>query len=382
MAGIYIHIPFCKRKCHYCNFFSVASEKLKKGFMDALYKEIEQQKDYLGDNTVKTIYFGGGTPSVLSHREIYNSVFTISNVFRVDDDAEITIEVNPDDVDEKWVEEIKRTQVNRISMGVQSFKDDDLKYLNRLHDAGSAIRAIELFINTGYENISIDLIYGIPTLSDEQWKKNLEQFFELDLPHLSAYALTVESKTALNWLIQKRKTAGIDEKKIASQFRILQKMTADQGFIHYEISNFSRKGFYSKHNSIYWLGDHYLGLGPSAHSFNGHSRQWNISNITRYIEQVNVKTEVFEKEVLTEEQRYNEYIMTSLRTTWGCDLEHIENVFGKKHKEYCLTQARAFLDEGKLEQKENKLFLTLKGKLYADGIASALFLVTGIESIS
>jgi len=344
--------------------------------MDALYKEIEQQKDYLGDKTVKTIYFGGGTPSVLSQQEIYNSVFEICNVFEVDDDAEITIEVNPDDVDEQWVDELKRTQVNRISIGVQSFNDDDLNYLNRLHNADGAIRTIKLFKNAGYENISIDLIYGIPTLSDEQWKKNLEQFLVLDLPHLSAYALTVESKTALNWLIQKRKAAGVDEKKIASQFRILQEMTAEQGFIHYEISNFSRKGFYSKHNSIYWLGDHYLGLGPSAHSFNGHSRQWNISNITRYIDQVNVKTEVFEKEVLTEEQRYNEYIMTSLRTIWGCDLEHIENVFGNKHKEYCLAQARAFLEEGKLEQKENKLLLTLTGKLYADGIASALFLVT------
>ncbi len=375
MPGIYIHIPFCKRKCHYCNFFSVASEKLREGFMEALYKEIEQQKEYLGDKTVKTIYFGGGTPSVLSPLEIYNFVLTIYEVFNVVKDAEITIEVNPDDVDEAWVKGLKKTQVNRISIGVQSFSDDDLIYLNRLHDAQSAKRAIRLLKDAGYVNISIDLIYGIPTLSDRQWKKNLEQFFQLDIPHLSAYALTVEDGTALSHLIKKKKISGLDDARIASHFSILQEMTAARDYIHYEISNFSREGYYSRHNSIYWLGDHYLGLGPSAHSFNGRSRQWNVSNITKYIDQVNVKTEVFEKEVLTEKQRYNEYVMTSLRTIWGCDLEHIENIFGKKYKQHCLTQARVYLDEKKLEKKGNKLFLTPRGKIYADGITSAMFMI-------
>jgi len=375
MPGIYIHIPFCKRKCHYCNFFSVASEKLREGFMEALYKEIELQKEYLGDKNVRTIYLGGGTPSVLSPLEIYNSVFTIYEVFNVVKDAEITIEVNPDDVDETWVEGLKKTQVNRISIGVQSFSDDDLVYLNRLHDAKSAKMAIRLLKDAGYENISIDLIYGIPTLSDRQWEMNLEQFFQMDIPHLSAYALTVEDGTPLNHLIKKKKVSGVDDARIASHFSILQEMNEQRDYIHYEISNFSREGYYSRHNSIYWLGDHYLGLGPSAHSFNGRSRQWNVSNITKYIEQVNVKTEVFEKEVLSEKQRYNEYVMTSLRTIWGCDLEHIKNIFGNGYMDYCQSQAIPFLDQGRLEQKGKKLLLTLQGKIFADGIASALFMV-------
>jgi oxygen-independent coproporphyrinogen-3 oxidase len=373
MPGIYIHIPFCKRKCHYCNFFSVASEKLKKGFMDALFREIEQRKDYLGDKKVGSIYFGGGTPSVLSPVEIYNAVFTIYKFYDVAEDVEITIEVNPDDVDKEWVNELGRTQVNRVSIGVQSFHDADLVYLNRLHDAQKAIDAVELLKAAGYENISIDLIYGIPTLGDRQWRRNLERFVELDLPHLSAYALTVEPRTPLHQLIEKKKMLPVDEQQVVTQFRILQEITSQQGYIHYEISNFSREGFYSKHNSIYWLGGHYLGIGPSAHSYNGHSRQWNESSITRYINDQNARKETVEIEYLTEQQRYNEYVMTALRTAWGCDLEHIENVFGKDYREYCFSQATPFLDEGKLERVGNKLFLTMQGKIYADGIAAAMF---------
>ncbi|MEA3476703.1 MAG: radical SAM family heme chaperone HemW [Bacteroidota bacterium] len=375
MAGIYIHIPFCKQKCHYCNFFSVASEKLKKGFMEALYNEIEQQKDYLGDQVVKTIYLGGGTPSLLKQQEIYNLVFAIYNVFDVAKEAEITIEVNPDDVTGEWLAELKETDVNRISIGVQSFHDQDLEYLNRLHDAEHAIMAVEMIKKADYENISLDLIYGIPSLDEKAWINNLNQFFNLDVPHLSAYALTVESKTALKWLIRKQRVSDIDEEKIAVQFRILQEMTARHAYIHYEISNFAKEGYYSKHNSIYWLGDHYLGIGPSAHSFNGHSRQWNVSNISRYIEKINYKALSYEKEVLSEKQRFNEYVMTSLRTIWGLDLEHIENVFGTKYKAHLLSHAQAIIQDNKLEKTGNKLFLTLQGKLYADGVAAGLFLI-------
>lgn len=343
--------------------------------MEALCNEIEQQKDYLGDQVVKTIYLGGGTPSLLTQREIYNLVFTIYNVFDVAEKAEITIEVNPDDVTGEWLAELKETDVNRISIGVQSFHDQDLEYLNRLHDAKQAIRAVEMIKRADYENISLDLIYGIPSLDEEAWVNNLNQFVDLDVPHLSAYALTVESKTALKWLIREQRVSDVDEEKIAVQFRILQEMTARHGYIHYEISNFAKEGYYSKHNSIYWLGDHYLGLGPSAHSFNGHSRQWNISNISRYIEKINYKKLSYEKEVLSEKQRFNEYVMTSLRTIWGLDLEHIENVFGIKYKAHLLRHAQAIIQDGKLERTGNKLFLTLQGKLYADGVAAGLFLI-------
>ena len=343
--------------------------------MEALYNEIEQQKDYLGDQVVKTIYLGGGTPSLLTQQEIYNLFFTIYNVFKVAKEAEITIEVNPDDVTGEWLAELKETDVNRISIGVQSFHDQDLEYLNRLHDAKQAIRAVEMIKKADYENINLDLIYGIPSLDEEAWVNNLNQFVDLDVPHLSAYALTVESKTALKWLIRKQLVSDVDEEKITVQFRILQEMTARHGYIHYEISNFAKEGYYSKHNSIYWLGDHYLGIGPSAHSFNGHSRQWNVSNISRYIEKINYKTLSYEKEVLSEKQRFNEYVMTSLRTIWGLDLEHIENVFGTKYKAHLLRHAQAIIQGGKLERTGNKLFLTLQGKLYADGVASALFMV-------
>ena len=346
---------------------------MKKGFMDALYREMELRKDYLGDNTVGTIYFGGGTPSVLKPYEIDNLLLAIGYLFEVDVDVEITIEVNPDDVDEVWIQELKRTRVNRISIGVQSFHNEDLVYLNRLHDPKQIFNALKLIQDAGYENVSVDLIYGMPSQTPKRWESCLQQYFELDLPHLSAYALTVEPKTTLDYLIRKKKTEPVDERKITEHFRILQEMTSDNGYIHYEISNFAREGFYSRHNSIYWLGGHYLGLGPSAHSFNGHSRQWNISNVTQYIKDQDSGQEISETEYLTEQQRYNEYVMTSLRTTWGCDLEHIGNVFGEDYRKHCLRQATAFLDEGKLEKKGNKLFLTNYGKLFADGIAAAMF---------
>jgi oxygen-independent coproporphyrinogen III oxidase len=373
MAGIYIHIPFCKQKCHYCNFFSVASTRWKDAFIDALIKEIEIRKAYLEGETVNTIYLGGGTPSLLHISDIALIIEHLTNHFIIDPQAEITLEANPDDIDEKKAREWKSTPVNRLSIGIQSFFDDDLHYLNRVHDTVQAFRAIEAAREAGFDNLTIDLIYGIPTLTDEKWAKNLEIFFSLNIPHLSAYSLTVEQKTALASLIEKGKYAPPDEQHSIGHFKFLLEQARVHNFIHYEISNFARAGYYSKHNSLYWLGGHYLGLGPSAHSFNGFSRQWNVSNISKYIQLDDFQTSVEEKELLTADQQYNEYVMTSLRTVWGCDTVHILNVFGKDYESYFIRNTKPFLERGHLYPDGTKYFLTDEGKLFADGIAAGLF---------
>ncbi len=373
MAGIYIHIPFCKQKCHYCNFFSVASSKHRKEFVPVLLKEIELQKDYLEGETIETIYFGGGTPSLFDKDELLKIFSQISRFYEVADKAEITLEANPDDITEDKIRELKNTPINRLSIGIQSFFDYDLLYLNRVHNSQQARKAIEYARKGGFENLTIDLIYGIPTLSDEKWVHNLDLFFSLGIPHLSAYALTIEAKTPLHHLIEKKKMAPVDEVQSVGHFRILLEKARENGFIHYEISNFSKEGFYSKHNSLYWLGGHYLGLGPSAHSFNGYSRQWNVSGIGKYMDLVNYQKVRAEKEILTMDQRYNEYVMTSLRTVWGCDVVHIENVFGREKKEHYTMEALKYLSKGWLRTEGSRYFLTDDGKLFADGIASDLF---------
>ncbi len=373
MAGIYIHIPFCRQKCHYCNFFSVASKRNRDEFVAALLKEIEIRKDYLAGETVNTVYFGGGTPSILSISHISLIVDHLSLHFDIDHLAEITLEANPDDLNADYLRELKNTPVNRLSIGIQSFFDDDLQYLNRVHNSEQARRAVDYARSAGYDNLTIDLIYGIPGLTDEKWAKNLETFFSLDIPHLSAYALTVEQKTPLAKLIEKGKYAPVDENLSVGHFKMLLERTKAHDFIHYEISNFAKEGFYSKHNSLYWLGGHYLGLGPSAHSFNGTSRQWNVSNISQYIKLDDFQTSVEEKEILTIKQRYNEYVMTSLRTVWGCDTAHIRNVFGEKFEDHFLRNALPFVEKKHLYHEGPKYFLTDEGKLFADGIAAGLF---------
>lgn len=374
MSGIYIHIPFCKQKCHYCNFYSVASTKYRSVFVASLLKEIQRQKNYLNDKTIHTIYFGGGTPSMLTVEEINQILGKINTLFTVSSEVEITLEANPDDLNESKLKALKyETPVNRLSMGVQSFFDDDLTYLNRIHDGSQARDAIELALKNQFDNMTIDLIYGIPTLTEEKWRRNLEIFLAYHLPHLSAYSLTVEPKTALSTLIQKKKMQAVDEEKAIQHFQILLEATNKNNYIHYEISNFAKQGHYSKHNSIYWLGGHYLGLGPSAHSFNGHSRQWNVSAMKQYIEADTIEKTVLEKEVLTTDQQYDEYVMTSLRTSWGCDSEHILNGFGQQYLTHFERGVRPFLSEGKLDKRGSIYTLTNKGKLFADGIAAALF---------
>jgi oxygen-independent coproporphyrinogen-3 oxidase len=374
MSGIYIHIPFCKQKCYYCNFFSVASDKYRTVFVDALLKEISRQKNYLDNKTIHTIYFGGGTPSMLTIKEINQILNQINLLFTVSKDAEITLEANPDDLNESKLKSLKNdTAINRLSMGVQSFFDDDLTYLNRVHNGNQAHEAIELALKNQFDNLTIDLIYGIPTLTEEKWRKNLEIFLSYNLPHLSAYSLTVEPKTALSTLIRKKKLQPVDEEKAIRHFNILLEETARNNYIHYEISNFAKQDHYSKHNSIYWLGGHYLGLGPSAHSFNGVSRQWNVSGMKQYIEADTIEKTTFEKEILSTVQQYDEYVMTSLRTSWGCDSEHILNMFGQKYYSHFENGVQQFLADGKLEKRGNIYILTNMGKLFADGIAASLF---------
>lgn len=373
MAGIYIHVPFCKQKCHYCNFYSLPSRSDKELYLKALERELVVRKPYLKGEEIQTIYFGGGTPSLLQISDIQHILNLIKQNFNLVEQPEITLELNPDDVAKDYLSDIKSLGINRLSIGVQSFFDDDLKYLNRIHDSKQAIQVIDFAKTAGFEKLTIDLIYGIPTLTDEKWKKNLDIFFDFELNHLSAYALTVETKTVLAQLISKGKAAPVDENQSIGHFKYLMERMEKSGFIHYEISNFAKPNHYSKHNSLYWLGANYLGLGPSAHSFNGSSRQWNVSNLAEYIKLAGKTEESFEKEILTLSQRYDEYVMTSLRTSWGCDLEHIQNAFGQKFSDYCQKQSVKHLNNNQMIKKDNVFYLTNAGKLFADGIAADLF---------
>ena len=374
MAGIYIHVPFCKRRCHYCNFYSMASDRHKPFFKDVLLEEIRLQKEYLEGQPISTIYFGGGTPSLLSADEINVIIDEIEQHFKLDEDPEITLEANPDDVNSQWVRNIANTAVNRISMGVQSFHDDDLHYLNRIHSASEAEAAIKRIQDGGISKLTIDLIYGIPGLTIEKWEQNLEKFFALQVPHLSAYALTVEEKTPLHIKIAKGEMKAPDEMSVIDHFKSLIRLTAAHDYIHYEISNFALEGQHSKHNSIYWSGGHYLGLGPSAHSFNGIARRWNKSSLKAWLDLKNYYDESFEEEILTVDQRYNEYVMTSLRTMWGCDTMLVKEEFGENYHTHLLAESQYHIEAGKIEHKDMRLFLTQRGKLFAHGIASDLFI--------
>lgn len=373
MAGIYIHIPFCRQKCHYCNFFSIASTKMKSQLLESIHCEIKQRTDYIGDETVNTLYFGVGTPSLLDAYEMQALIDNLRRHYNVADEPEITLEANPDDLSEAWFASFTKTGINRLSIGIQSFFNEDLHYLNRVHNAKKAEQCIQLAREYGYENLTIDIIYGIPGLTNDKWRRNLDKLFSYEIPHISAYALTVEPKTALHTLINKGKMKPLIDEQQVQHFEILAKAMAEHGYEHYEISNFCKPGRYSKHNSLYWLGGNYLGLGPSAHSFNGESRQWNVSSVGNYVKQRDFKNEVYDKEKLSLHQRYNEYVMTSLRTSWGCNLQHIENAFGKKYRKICEKAAQPYLDEGKLVLEQSTLYLTNSGKLFADGIAAEMF---------
>ena len=375
MAGIYIHVPYCKQKCHYCNFYSIASLRYRDEFVAALLNEIRIRSNYLESEIINTIYFGGGTPSMLKLDEINSIVDFLQKTFVVADNVEITLEANPDDLRGNMPHILKNnTAVNRLSIGIQSFFDDDLHYLNRVHSGKDAISSVENSIKAGFDNITLDLIYGIPGLTNKKWKENLKIFFDFEINHLSSYSLTVEPRTALHTLIEKNKMKAVNEEESIEHFKILLEETEKHNFVHYEISNFAKEGYYSKHNSIYWLGGKYAGFGPSAHSFNGKSRQWNVANMKQYIGADSVEKVVLEKEVLSAKQQFNEYVMTSLRTSWGCDVRHIENVFGQQFATHFSKSANKYINEKKLFLNGSIYTLTNEGKLFADGIAADLFL--------
>ena len=373
MAGIYIHTPFCKSKCAYCNFFSLASESKINDYVEALKKEIVLRKNYLGE-TVKTIYFGGGTPSLLSVKNIEEILDLLNKNYEIISSPEITLEINPDTIDREKMESLKQLGINRMSVGIQSFDDEDLKYLGRRHDSRHAMQVLEDLKHTDFEKITLDLIYGMPTLTEEKWNKNLDIFFSTDITHLSAYALTVEPKTILGQRIEKGELQSVSEEETIRHYNILVERTKENGFEHYEISNFAKEGFRSQHNSIYWRDEKYLGLGPSAHSYDGNSRQWNISNLTKYIQLIGNSEDYFEKEILSRDDKFNEYVMTSLRTSWGCDIEKIERDYGKSYAHHFLKNIKKYLDNGEMLKENNTYFLSEEGKLFADGIAADLFL--------
>ncbi len=379
MNGIYIHIPFCRKACNYCNFHFTVSLKNKADFIKAIIKEIELQKGYFNngkDETktdIDTLYFGGGTPSLLSPVELQEIFDAIHKHFSIKTNAEITIETNPEDLSEEKIIAYRNLEINRLSIGVQSFFDEDLQYLNRPHNAQKAIDSIKNSQNQGFKNITIDLIYAIPTLTDEKWKRNMEIAFENKIPHISLYSLTVEPKTPLAHYIEKGKYEAIDENKSTAQYNMAMREMKNNNFIHYEISNFCKEAYYSIHNSNYWKNQPYLGLGPSAHSYNGAARQWNIANTTEYIKALNKGNLSYKEEVLSNTQKYNEYILTSLRTMWGSNLDVIKNTYGLEYFNHCTKTAMKYAKQDKIEIRNSTIYLTDKGKHFADLISAEMF---------
>lgn len=374
MSGIYIHVPFCRSKCAYCNFFSLVTEKKINDFVTSLKREIVSRKNYLSGEKVETIYFGGGTPSLLPTNYVGEILEILNKNFDIVSKPEITLEANPDTINRDQLLSLKHLGVNRISIGIQSFHDDDLKYLGRKHDSRHALQIVDDLKSVDFDKLTLDLIYGIPTLTEEKWNKNLDIFFSTEISHLSAYALTVEPKTILGQKIEKGDLQDVNEEKTIRHYEILIEKTKENGFEHYEISNFAKEGFHSQHNSIYWKDVSYLGLGPSAHSYDRKSRQWNVANLTQYINtDFDTDTDFFEKEILTKNDKFNEYVMTSLRTSWGCDVEKIELDYGISYKNHFLKNVKNYLDKGIMLKNNNSYILTDNGMLLADGIASEIF---------
>ena len=372
MSGIYIHIPFCKQACHYCDFHFSTSMKKKDDMVLALAKEIAMRKNEFSTEMVETIYFGGGTPSVLTNEEIKFLISEVYKNYSVVENPEITLEANPDDLSAERILELSKSPINRLSIGIQSFYEEDLKMMNRAHNSAEAINCLTEATKY-FDNISLDLIYGIPGLTDEMWRKNIETALSFGIPHISSYALTVEPKTALRKLIDTGKIAEPQDEVASNHFMILVETLQKNGFIHYELSNFGKEGYFSKNNSAYWLGKKYIGIGPSAHSYDGEKRGWNIANNSLYLKSIQNNELPIETETLTISDRYNEYIMTGLRTIWGVSLERIETEFGVEYLDYLTNQSQKFLDDELLSIENNILKPTAKGKFLTDGIASDLF---------
>ncbi|WP_291116572.1 radical SAM family heme chaperone HemW [Flavobacterium sp. UBA6135] len=374
MSGIYIHIPFCKQACHYCDFHFSTSMKKKDEMVLALAKEIQLRKEEFKNDIVETIYFGGGTPSVLAIEDLRLLIDEVYTNYNVIENPEITIEANPDDLSNNRIIELSNNRINRLSIGIQSFFEEDLKMMNRAHNAEEAKKCLEE-ATQHFDNISLDLIYGIPGMSNEKWIQNIETALSFGIPHISSYALTVEPKTALHSFIQKGIILPPEDEVAQEHFEILVEKLEEAGFIHYELSNFGKENYFSKNNSSYWLGKKYIGIGPSAHSYDGEKRGWNVSNNTLYIKSIQDGKLPFETEILSKTDRYNEYVMTGLRTIWGISLDRIQTEFGQTYLDYLNQQAAKYIEDHLLFVDENILRTTRNGKFLSDGIASDLFLL-------
>ena len=373
MAGIYLHIPFCKQACNYCNFYFSTSLKQKEQFIAALQKEIHLTKIFSPAEPIETIYFGGGTPSLLLTDEL-NLIFeALNKKFSLSKNIEITLEANPDDISVEKLNTWKSSGINRLSVGIQSFVEDELAWMNRAHTASDSIACIEKIIDAGFVNFSIDLIYGSPLLTNDNWKRNVEMVIEKNIPHVSCYALTVEPKTALEKMILAKKKAPINSEKQAEQFLLLMDWMQNAAYEHYEISNFAKPGMRSQHNSSYWKGKPYYGFGPSAHSFDGNARRWNVANNAYYIQSIQKNIIPCEEETLTVTQQLNEFIMISLRTSEGLDIELVKERFGENTGNKLQASSQKYILSSRLKAEDSKLILTNEGKLFADGIAADLF---------
>ncbi len=374
MSGIYIHIPFCKQACHYCDFHFSTSLKLKSNLVEAILTEIDLRLPYLKNKNIETIYFGGGTPSLLSEKELFLILEKLYKTYNVSSHAEITLEANPDDLSIDKLKELKRLEINRLSIGLQSFNDEELIWMNRAHTAAESEASVKRSQDKGFENISIDLIYGSKFSNLTNWKKTLDKTISLDVKHISSYNLTIEDKTKLGHDFKVKKEMAIDDEKSSELFLEMIDRLEKNKFIHYEISNFGKENWFSNHNSNYWKGIDYIGFGPSAHSFDGVSRQWNISNNSLYIKNVNDTNEsYFEKELLSEVDQFNKYILTSLRTIWGIDAEVLKNKFSSEIIHSFNRNINTYISKGMVTFTNNQYVLTIKGKLFADRIASELF---------
>ena len=375
MAGIYIHTPFCKRRCIYCDFFSTTQSEKKPAYVHALCQELDMRKNYLEGEDIETIYLGGGTPSQLSQKELEEIFSTLYNIYKVKDNAEITLEANPDDLTPEYVHMLRTLPINRISMGIQTFQEETLKLLHRRHTARQAIEAFQRCREADFQNISIDLMYGLPGETLDTWKENLQQAIALRPEHISAYHLIYEEGTALWKLREQHQVEEADEDLSVTLFRTLIEELTHAGYEHYEISNFCLPGLHSRHNSSYWTGKKYLGCGPSAHSFNGTSRQWNVASLDKYIHAIQQGKLDYEIEELDIYTRYNDFVITAIRTHWGMSLSQLRSTYGEDLYRYCLRMAKPHLAQGVLEMKEDTLKLTKEGIFISDGIMSDLLWV-------
>ena len=375
MAGIYIHIPFCKSRCYYCDFHSCTALGMKKDMVHAICTELEQRKDYLSGETIETIYFGGGTPSLLTIEEIDKLLSGIYKHFSIENNMEITLEANPDDLNLEYLTQLNQLGVNRLSIGTQSFNDEFLKFLNRRHSADQAVKSVKDAQKAGFNNISIDLIYAIPDSPTETWQKSLEQAFQLNIQHLSAYILTLEIKTLLTQIVRVNNIEEIADEECYKQFEMLTEVAQNNDFIHYEISNFGKEGYFSRHNSSYWKNIKYLGVGPSAHSFDLATRQWNVKNNKVYMDKVKNGEKYFSTEILEISEKYNDYILTGLRTIWGVNDEYIRKNFGEEYERQFIQVVRKNEESGYMEKFEQNYRITKKAKFITDAIIEGFMII-------